>query len=168
MQAAALAMLAFLASALAQPAPEARYVHLSLSTDPTMMFVQWRGGDAAPISDATVQWGAAPGRLTQSSNGTAWSFTDGGRTYYLARATMSGLTPGQVTYYAVGGDSTVYNFTATRAHFSEAAPLRLAWFGDLGWQNAQALPYLIQEAAAGAFDHFIHVGGALPAPPLPH
>ena len=158
----ALLLLSALCAQAAQAA-QAYYVHLALSSDPTKMFVQWRTDDAA--SAATVSWGASPGSLAHSATGTAWAFTDGGRTYNLRRATMSGLTPGALTFYTVGDSAAVYNFSATRSEFAAPAkPLTIAWFGDLGWQNAQALPYLVSEAAAGAFDHYIHVGG-LSAPP---
>jgi hypothetical protein len=138
-------------------ASDSYYVHLALSSDPTKAYVQWRTDDVA--SPALVHYGATPGALTSSSNGTSWTFTDS-RTYNLRMATLSGLTPGAKVYYSVGDNATVLSFTATRARaqFSEEAPLKIAFFGDLGWQNAQALPYLVEEAAAGAFDHFIHVG----------
>ena len=160
----ALLALALCALPLAQAAQDAYYTHLALSSDPTVMYVQWRTDVAA--SAATVRWGAAPGALTQTSTGTAWAFTDGGRTYNLRRATMSGLAPGELVYYSVGASAAVGNFTATRApaQITEERPLKIAWFGDLGWQNAQALPYLVAEAAAGNFDHYVHVGGACDFP----
>jgi hypothetical protein len=161
------ASLLLIAAQAAQATQEAYYAHLALSSDPTQMHVQWRTDDSASLP--VVQYGTLPSSLSQSSNGTAWSFTDGGRTYYLRRATMTGLTPGALTYYTVGASAEVLNFTATRtpAQISEGKPLRIAWFGDLGWQNAQALPYLVAEAAAGAFDHFIHVGECVRPPPPP-
>jgi len=72
-----------------------------------------------------------------------------------------GLTPGAQVFYSAGSSGVEHSFTATRSpsQFSESAPLRLAWFGDLGWQNAQALDYLVKDAAKGLYDAQIHVGG---------
>ena len=77
------------------------------------------------------------------------------------QATMTGLTPGATVFYRVGsadGWSSVASFTATRTNFSEQAPLRIGWFGDLGVDNAQALDFIKDEAAKGVFDHVVHVG----------
>ena len=51
----------------------------------------------------------------------------------------------------------MYSFVATRTDYSNTA-MRVGVFGDLGWTNAQALPYLQTEVANGAFDFVIHVG----------
>ena len=83
---------------------------------------------------------------------------------------MTGLTPGSTVYYQVGdaidGVSDVLSFMATRSAAQLAAvPLKMAWIGDLGLTNGQALPYLQAEVAAGVYDHVTHVGdyGASPA-----
>jgi acid phosphatase type 7 len=74
---------------------------------------------------------------------------------------MTDLAPGETVFYRVGspldGWSSVYSFVATRTDFSDG-PMRIGVFGDLGWQNAQSLPYLQTEVANGAFDFVIHVG----------
>lgn len=73
---------------------------------------------------------------------------------------MTNLTPGATVFYTVGGPSNVsstHSFVATRVNFA-SAPLRIAWIGDLGYANAQAVDFLSQEALAGVYDHIVHVG----------
>lgn len=135
------------------------FVHLALSSDPTRMFVSWRTNSST--SPATVAWGSTPGALTSTAPATSWLFTDGGRPYYFYQATMTGLAPGSKVYYApaqAGGAPRSFTATRSAAQFSEAAPLKIAWLGDLGYVNGQALDYLLKDAAKGTFDHYIHVG----------
>lgn len=133
------------------------FVHLALSSDPTQMFVSWRTNSST--ASATVSYGLSPGSLTQLATGSSWSFADSdtGREYYLHRAAMTGLVPGGRYYYQPANAGTVSSFLATRSReqFNTSAPLRIAWLGDLGWSNGQALPYLL---ASTEFDHFTHVG----------
>jgi len=87
---------------------------------------------------------------------------DTGRVYTFNTATMFGLEAGSTVFYRVGnpldGWSSVYSFVATRTDFADGAlPLRVGVFGDLGWQNAQALAYLETEAAFGNFDFVVSV-----------
>lgn len=135
------------------------FTHLALSSDASKMHVSWRTNSSN--SSLNVAWGLSPTSLTQGASGLAWTFTDSTqRAYYLHRATLVGLTPGSRYFYRVGGAGAVSSFLATRAReqFSTAAPLRIAWLGDLGYTNGQALSYLVKEAAAGTFDHYVHVG----------
>ena len=171
---AALSATAFALAALALAAPLASAsrpvsnVHLALSSDPTRMFVQWTSaqGDVLGAGDSTVQWGASPRALTSSAAGSNFSYVDpsSSRKYTFNSATLTGLAPGATYFYRVGSEldgwSAVNNFVATRtaAQISPEAPLRIAWFGDLGWLYAQSLPYIQTEASQGAFDHVVHVG----------
>lgn len=139
-------------------------VHLGLSSDPTKLFVQWTFTSAAAAQSAT--YGVTSSNLNMSAAGSSWSWSDSnsGRTYHHAIATMTGLTPGAVFYYRVGGGgdaSPVMRAQATRAaaQFSTAAPLVIGWLGDLGVANAQALPYLVNETG---LDLFIHVSWEAP------
>lgn len=137
-------------------------VHLALGTDPTSMNVEWYSepGDILGDGSSVVQWGAAPTKLTSSANGTNVTMTDPdtARVYSFSVATMTGLDPGSTVFYRVGnpldGWSSVYSFVATRTDFADV-PLRVGVFGDLGWQNAQALAYLETEAASGNFDFVV-------------
>ena len=155
-----------LASAAAQTPSDAPFhIHLALSSDPTKMFVSWRTNSSA--SPTAIRWGASAGALTQSSAATYWLYTDsapsgsttGPRDYHFYRGTLSGLAPGARVFYTVGA-SAVASFVATRSReqFNASAPLRIAVLGDLGYTDGQALAYLLQDAAAGTFDHFTHVG----------
>jgi acid phosphatase type 7 len=138
-------------------------VHLALLSDATQMNVQWVTGPGEILGNgtSTVQWGPSPRSLPFSTLGYNWTYTFSGRNYYFNAGVMTGLTPGQTYFYRVGdpidGWSSVFSFQATRTDFSEA-PLRMAWLGDLGWSNAQSLPYLQTEAMEGNMDVFIHVG----------
>jgi hypothetical protein len=90
---------------------------------------------------------------------------DTGRVYTFNTATMTDLEAGSTVFYRVGnpldGWSSVYSFVATRTDFSDPAmPLRVGVFGDLGWQNAQALAYLETEAASGNFDFVVSGAGS--------
>ena len=83
------------------------------------------------------------------------------RTYTHNLAEMTGLTPGAPYFYRVGDDldgwSGVFSFSATRADFN-TLPLRIAVLGDMGWSNAQALPYLQTLVAEGGADLLIDLG----------
>jgi acid phosphatase type 7 len=145
-------------------------VHLALSSDVTKMHVQWTSapGDILGNNTATVQWGVSPRSLQNQVFGYQFNFTDVqkniSRTYYLNAATMTGLTPGAQYFYRVGDDldgwSSVFNFVATRSAdmITPENPLRIAFFGDLGWYYAQSLSYIQTEAAQGVYDHVTHVG----------
>ena len=145
-------------------------VHLALSTDVTQMHVQWTSypGDILGNDTSTVQYGTSPRLLTSQVFGYQFNFTDvqGNitRKYFLNAATMTGLTPGAQYFYRVGDDldgwSSVYNFVATRSPqmITPEAPLKIAWFGDMGWYYAQALAYVQTETAQGVYDHVTHVG----------
>jgi len=155
-----------LALACASGAAAARavsYAHLSLSSDPTRMHVQWTSAQGAVSGAPFVRWGASSGALTNSAAGASWDWKDPstGRPYTFNQATMTGLTPGATVFYQVGspdGVSETTSFNATRTDFSPEAPLRIAWSGDLGVDNAQALPFIQAEAAQGVYDHVVHVG----------
>ena len=155
-----------LALACASGAAAARavsYNHLALSSDATAMHVQWTSAQGAVTGAPRVQWGATASGLTNSAAGVSWDWKDPstGRPYTFNQATMTGLAPGATVYYSVGsadGMSAVTSFVATRTNFSTEAPLRIAWFGDLGVDNAQALSFIQAEAAQGVFDHVVHVG----------
>jgi hypothetical protein len=162
---AALAALALPGALATRPVSK---VHLAVVTDdPTQMNVQWVSGDGVTLGGtSTVQYGTSPRALSNTVLGFNWTYVSDpdGRTYVYNLATMTDLTPGGTYFYRVGdpldGWSAVSSFAATRAPsaFTDAAPLRLAVFGDLGWTNAQALSYLQSEAASGAMDLFVHVG----------
>jgi hypothetical protein len=155
------ALLCAAAASTVVAAPQ--YLHLSLGATPAEMNVQWRlpGAGGKP----TVQWGPSPSSLINSAPaGQTWSFADSstGRSYAFALATMTGLTPGSTVYYRAsdntGAWSPVASFNATRASFSAADPLVIAWLGDMGLTNAQALERLNTDATAGVFDYIVDVG----------
>lgn len=162
----AVALAAAAAVARGDASSTVSHVHLALSTDTSQMHVQWTSA-AAVTTENSVQYGASASALNNAVVGTAWTFTDStSRQYFFHRATMTGLTPGATVFYRVGGASgwsPTRSFIATRpaSDISSSSPLVIAWIGDLGVENDQALPYLTQEALAGVYDHVVHVGGAL-------
>jgi len=163
-----------------RPASSSRppaFVHLAPSSDATRMHVQWATGlfpwpasqgDSLGSGISTVQYGASPRALTMAAAGANWTWTDAlsptNRTYTHHLATMTGLAPGQVYFYRVGvpldGWSAIYTFRATRlaADVSPDTPMRILFFGDMGWTNAQALSYLQDEVASAFYDTVIDLG----------
>ena len=129
------------------------------------MNVEWYSepGDTLGDGAVVVEWGLAPTKLSNNATGANFSMTDPdtGRVYTFNIATMTGLASATTVFYRVGnpldGWSSVYSFVATRVDYSEK-PMVVGVFGDLGWQNAQALAYLQTEVAQGAFDFVVHVG----------
>jgi len=156
------------ALALAAASRPVSFVHLALSSDPTQMHVQWQSaqGDVLGSGDSTAQWGPSPRALASAASGYNWTWTDSstGTKRTSNAATMTGLSPGATYFYRVGSEldgwSAVSSFVATRsaAQITPENPLKIAWFGDLGWLYAQSLPYLQTEAAEGNMDHYVHVG----------
>ncbi|XP_038622962.1 acid phosphatase type 7 [Tachyglossus aculeatus] len=143
----------------AEPAhPE--QVHLSFQGEPGSMTVTWTTWVAAA---SEVQFGQAPGEiLPLRAQGTSSPFVDGGilrRTLYMHRVLLRGLTPGVRYVYRCGsnqGWSRRFRFVALRPG-PDWSP-RLAVFGDMGADNAQALPRLHRDAQRGLYDAVLHVG----------
>ena len=160
-------LLAVTVASVALAARAVSKVHLALSSDPTRMFVQWQSAQG-PVNGGNpqVQWGSSSAALTHSAPASNWTWADAAsksaRTSNMA--TMTGLVPGTAVFYRVGdpvdGWSAVLRFVATRsaANITAGAPLTIAWIGDLGLTNGQALPYLSAEVAKGVYDVVTHVG----------
>ncbi|XP_025104271.1 acid phosphatase type 7-like [Pomacea canaliculata] len=133
-------------------------VHLSYGDVPTEMVVTWVTQDTTSAS--TVMYGLSD--LNQTASGSMTTFVDGGsqrRTLYIHRVTLTGLKPGQKYVYVVGGPegwSEEFHFSAMRDG-SDWSP-RLIVYGDMGNENARALPYLQLDATTGHFDAVLHVG----------
>ncbi|KAK7803676.1 hypothetical protein U0070_014047 [Myodes glareolus] len=149
-------------------APE--QVHLSYPGEPGSMTVTWTTW--APAR-SEVQFGMhLSGPLPFRAHGTASTFVDGGilrRKLYIHRVTLRKLLPGaQYGERVIGGQEGVYRcgsaqgwsrrfrFTALKkgVHWSP----RLAVFGDMGADNARALPRLRRDTQQGMFDAVLHVG----------
>jgi hypothetical protein len=177
-----LLVLCVLASASSSRPPT--HVQLSPAPDATAMHVQWTTSvlpwpasrnDVLGSGVSTVEFGSALRARSgdgawawRSVTGSNWTWQDAlsptNRTYTHHFATMTGLVPGQVYHYRVGapldGWSAIASFRASRAPeaVSEDAPLKLLFYGDLGWTNAQALSYLQDEAAAEYLDLLMCTG----------
>jgi Purple acid Phosphatase, N-terminal domain len=161
---ASLSLILIFSSAVLAGRPVSK-VHLTMNDDRSKMSVQWRSdlGDILGQGTSTVQYGLSPRNLDNSNLGYNWTFMDPTtlRNYTMNIATMTGLVPGTSYFYRVGdpldGWSPIFSFQATRTSFDEANPLKIAWYGDMGWTNAQALPYL--QTDAYMYDVMLHVGG---------
>ncbi|XP_076441925.1 acid phosphatase type 7-like [Babylonia areolata] len=133
-------------------------VHLSYGDVPTEMLVTWVTQDYT--SGSAVLYGLSG--YDQGSNGTVIKFVDGGklrRTMYIHRAKMTNLKPGYKYMYIVGGQegwSNRFTFFALKEGTSWSP--KMIVFGDMGNDNAQALPLLQQDAQQGNFDIILHVG----------
>ncbi len=133
--------------------PMIQQVHLSLTSDPTEMvvdFVSSAGG-----SSAACAYGSSPGALTTRAPAeTAYIKSIGN----VSHALLQGLVPGQRVYYACGDEmavSATYNFTAgARA----GAGQRIAVWADFGVNDGFGLDQIARDAAAGAFDLALHAG----------
>eukprot|EP01116_Phalansterium_solitarium_P013017 TRINITY_DN2984_c0_g3_i1.p1 TRINITY_DN2984_c0_g3~~TRINITY_DN2984_c0_g3_i1.p1 ORF type:complete len:415 (+),score=146.40 TRINITY_DN2984_c0_g3_i1:1586-2830(+) len=148
-----------LAACQGQTSPE--QIHLALTGVPGQMVVSW-ATQQDPNGTATVQYGQSSSALSESMTGESFPFVDGGsenRTIYIFNVKLVGLAAATRYFYRVGDGaktwSDVYNFTTLP---SGQPTVEMAVFGDMGVENAQSMPLLLKEAAAGAYDVILHVG----------
>lgn len=133
-------------------------IHLSYGGNPTEMLVTWVTMDFTTSS--AVLYGTDT--LDQGALGNVTKFVDGGtlhRTMYMHVAKMTGLKPGVKYVYVVGGHdgwSEMFHFHAIRDG-SDWSPYLIV-YGDMGNDNARALPFLQLDAMMGNFDAVLHVG----------
>ncbi|KAK7462485.1 hypothetical protein BaRGS_00038454 [Batillaria attramentaria] len=133
-------------------------IHLSYGGEPTEMWVTWVTMDYTTSS--TVLYGQQT--LDRGVLGNATKFVDGGklqRTMYIHRAKMDGLKPGQRYSYVVGGHngwSEMFHFYAIKDGTTWSPYFMV--YGDMGNDNARALPFLQLDAMSGKFDAVLHVG----------
>ncbi|XP_071079629.1 acid phosphatase type 7-like isoform X1 [Haliotis cracherodii] len=138
--------------------PKPEQIHLSYGAAPDQMVVTWVTLDEA--GTATVNYGE--GKLDQTQFGKTTVFTDGGtekRVLYIHRVLLSGLNLGHQYTYRCGSDagySSLFTFRVMKGG-SDWSP-QLAVFGDLGYENPRAFPYLQEETQAGHFDAILHLG----------
>ena len=134
--------------------PMIQQVHLSLTSDPTEMVVDFvsSAGGSAPA----CRYGSSPAALTQLAVASSTAVPAIGN---VSHALLQGLTPSQRTYYACSdgkASSAVYNFSA--AGLPASGPQRVAVFADFGVNDGFGLDQIAQDAAAGAFDLALHAG----------
>lgn len=134
-------------------------IHLSYGNVPTEMWVTWVTQN---YTDGSQVWYGQSDVFQQRADGTVTKFVDGGklqRTMYIHRAKMIDLIPGQRYVYSVGGSdgwSEKFYFKALKEG-TEWSPF-LVVYGDMGNDNARALPLLQLDAELGNFDVILHVG----------
>jgi len=152
-------LLAFLVSAVCGTLyQQPEQIHLSYGDVPTEMWVTWVTQD---YTDGSQVWYGQVS-FQQHAVGTVTKFVDGGslqRTMYIHRAKMTELKPGQRYVYTVGGKdgwSEKFSFKALQDG-TDWSPY-LVVYGDMGNDNARALPMLQLDAEQGNFDIILHVG----------
>ncbi|XP_010631158.1 acid phosphatase type 7 isoform X4 [Fukomys damarensis] len=147
-------------AALESPSAVPEHVHLSYPGEPGSMTVTWTTWVPAR---SEVQFGVQlSGPLPLRAQGFLTTFVDGGilkRKIYIHRVTLRKLLPGVQYIYRCGsaqGWSRRFRFRALKngVHWSP----RLAVFGDMGADNAKALPRLRRDTQQGMYDAILHVG----------
>ncbi|KAL8592603.1 hypothetical protein ACOMHN_026533 [Nucella lapillus] len=133
-------------------------IHLSYGNVPTEMWVTWVTRDFT--NGSYVMYG--PSDPQHTVRGSVTKFVDGGllrRTMYIHRAKMVNLVPGKRYMYIVGGmDGWSDRFTFSALKDGVSWSPRLIAFGDMGNDNARALPMMQWDAQQGNFDAILHVG----------
>ncbi|XP_005108444.1 acid phosphatase type 7 [Aplysia californica] len=134
--------------------------HIAAGDTPDKIIIVWSTFNKT--GDTTVLYGKN-GKPTQKATGSVTTFTDQGpekRIQYIHRVILTGLEPKTDYTYMVGseayGFSDIFVFRTWPA--GENWSPSLAIFGDLGNENAQSLPRLEVDAAAGMYDAILHVG----------
>ncbi|BFZ07359.1 hypothetical protein BsWGS_10399 [Bradybaena similaris] len=134
-------------------------IHINYGDDASKMIVTWSTfNDTA----SAVLYGLSSNNFTMLQQGSSYKFIDGGseqRVQFIHTVELTGLTSNTTYYYVVGsgdGWSSVFYFTSMPA--GENWDPSLVVIGDLGSANAQSLPRLQLDAAAGMYDAIIHVG----------
>lgn len=112
--------------------------------------------------DSTVLYGKG-GKIILKAKGAATKFVDSGsekRFQFIHKVTLTGLEPKTEYTYMVGSETYGYSdlFTFRSWPSGEDWSPSLVVFGDLGNENAQSLPRMEMDMAAGMYDAVIHVG----------
>jgi acid phosphatase type 7 len=137
-------------------------VHISLGVEESSYVVTWVTQDMT--NKTMVLYGLDSSKLGSVESGYQTVFTDGGplrRQIYIHRVTLNSLPSDEVIYYQVGGDS---NGWSEKVFKFRTLPLGSDWsarlivYGDLGLQDAEALPLLIDETSKGNVHLILHVG----------
>lgn len=135
-------------------------IHLSYGALPTQMIVTWT--TLNPVNESFVEFGISDA-LSDIAVGTVKTFKNGwifARDTFVHQTILNGLIPGQRYRYRCGsfkyGWSSVYFFRSMPSG-QDWSP-KFAVFGDMGNDNAQSLPRLIEETKQGDYDAILHIG----------
>uniref|UniRef100_A0A915CUQ6 Purple acid phosphatase n=1 Tax=Ditylenchus dipsaci TaxID=166011 RepID=A0A915CUQ6_9BILA len=134
-------------------------IHLSLAEQPDAMTITW----ATPIPLAAtpaVEYGKEEKKLYREAVGTTRHWTYAGITRHTHTVTLRNLEYNTVYYYRAGSNQQGWSHLF---HFRTMSPpgdhpLRICIFGDLGYLNGTALPYIQTGVQNNEFDMVIHVG----------
>lgn len=138
----------------------AEQLHVAYGPTPDSMLIAWAGKNPDVSSSDGYRarygpWGSDPATW-------AVEYADSrpiGK-YLKHRVQIGGLTPGSRYAYECEGPRGQWvnsSFVARRTDIAGWSP-RIVMFGDLGYTNDQLLPYLGEEAAAGAIDAIVLFG----------
>lgn len=131
--------------------PMIQQMHLSMTSDPTEMVVDFvsSAGGVSPV----CRYGSSSGALTSSAVADSKVIKTIGN---VSHALLQGLAPGQTVFYECGDSaatSTVMNFTA-----GAGAARRVAVWADFGVNDGFGLDQIARDAEAGLFDFALHAG----------
>lgn len=138
--------------------PMIQQVHLSLTSDPTQMVIDFvsTGSGASP----SCSYGASPSALTQTAPATAARAAPA--IGNVSHALLTGLSPGALVYYSCSDGYVASAVTSFRAGAVPAAgagaPQRVAVWADFGVNDGFGLDQIAEDAIAGAFDFALHAG----------
>lgn len=135
--------------------PMIQQVHLSLTSNPTEMVVDFVSSTSAGFN-ASCRYGGSPGAPTAVAQAVTTQISTIG---HVSHALLQGLTPGQRVYYSCGDSLAVseeYNFTAGAVRGDGTQ--RIAVFADFGVNDGFGLDQIARDAEAGAFDLALHAG----------
>lgn len=135
-------------------------IHLSYGAFPSQMIVTWT--TLSPVNESFVEFGTGD-KLDYLAFGTVKKFKNNlffSRDTYIHQVLMTGLIPGQQYRYRCG--SPIYGWS--NVYFFKSMPEGQDWspkfavFGDMGSDNAQSLPRLLDESKKGYYDAILHIG----------
>ncbi|XP_067636853.1 acid phosphatase type 7 isoform X3 [Eurosta solidaginis] len=133
-------------------------VHLAFGEQSNEVVVTWSTRDDA--IESIVEYGLDG--LTQQANGTSQKFVDGGdkqKSQYIHRVRLSNLLYNHTYAYHCGGQlgwSPLFEFRTVPVGDNWAPTV--AFYGDMGNENAKSLARLQQDTQKGMYDAIIHVG----------
>lgn len=112
--------------------------------------------------NTVVQYGTSPKNLSSVTKGQFSIFVDGGfeqRKEYIHRVYLRNLKPNTRYYYRCGGiDGWTKIFNFYTVPVGSDWPLRFAVIGDMGYENAETLPFILRQTLQHDFHFLFHMG----------
>lgn len=134
-------------------------VHLSGGSDESEIIVTWV--TLQPLQDSPiVEFGFDKTQLTSNVRAESSHFEQSGANFTTHRALIAHLKPVTKYYYRVGSQSSGWSSTFEFQTFANSTKWfpRLALYGDLGFENADILPFLSKDVENKLVDAIFHIG----------